>query len=76
MQCLATRKRTLQQTEDAINSKFLAAIESITAEPKAEETEGSLFGKMIGQRLDKLEPKKRAQAQMDIQAAMFKHEFE
>jgi hypothetical protein len=41
-----------------------------------EETEGMLFGRLIGRRLDKLDARKRAKIFVDIQSLLYKYEFE
>ncbi|KAI6175632.1 hypothetical protein M3Y97_00710700 [Aphelenchoides bicaudatus] len=56
----------LSDTQEHLN-KFLSAIDSFGSngnEQKNEDSEGKLFGLIVGQRLDRLTPRKRAQAQM------------
>lgn len=67
------------------NDELLTAIEAVISNSgnthnsntrnNEEETEGSLFGRLIGQRLDRLEPKKRAKVQIEIQSLLYRHEF-
>lgn len=41
-----------------------------------EDTEGFLFGRLIGKRLDKLDSRKRARCQIEIQSLLYKYEFD
>ncbi|KAI6170590.1 hypothetical protein M3Y97_01138700 [Aphelenchoides bicaudatus] len=70
------------QIESDANEQLLSAIEaaignsSKQSNAEEEETEGMLFGKLIGRRLDKLDARKRAKLFIDIQSLLFKYEYD
>lgn len=72
----------LEEDDADTNEQILSAIEAVISQNNnkhvavEEETEGMLFGKIIGRRLDGMDRKKRAKAQIEIQTLLFKYEFD
>uniref|UniRef100_A0A915D1H4 MADF domain-containing protein n=1 Tax=Ditylenchus dipsaci TaxID=166011 RepID=A0A915D1H4_9BILA len=50
--------------------------ESLLSYMNRQQTEGELFGKCVGMRLDRMEPRKSALARIEIEKILFKFEFE
>lgn len=63
-----------REDDRKIDEALLEAISSLVKK-ESKEIDESLFGSVVVQSLEKLEPKKRATAKLEIQQILFKHEM-